>query len=117
MWPGSLFLLLDDLLQFGRHLGQRNPRDLHGAVALPPQAKIERAEFSFLVGIVLAEVAAAAFLPLDRRPRDHFAAVEEVAQIDAGVPAGVVFAMTVDADPPGTVVEAAQLDQRLLHLA
>ena len=59
---------------------------------------VERRELVALVREVLAEVAAAALLALDRRARDRLRDVEQVAQIEAGVPAGVVFAMAVDAD-------------------
>ena len=67
-----------------------------------------------LVGEVFAEVAAAALPALDRRSRDRFADVEQVPQVDAGVPAGVEFAVPVDADLRGPLVEPGELDQRLL---
>ena len=59
-----------------------------------------------LSGIVLAEVAAAALLALDRRARDRLRHVEQVAQVEARVPAGVELAVAGDADARRALVEA-----------
>src|SRR5688572_9647071 len=68
----SRFLLLDDLLQIVGHGWKRNARQLQFAFAPPPHHDVDGTKLGDLVGIVLAEVAAAAFLPLDRRSRDGF---------------------------------------------
>src|SRR4051812_43252202 len=66
--------------------------------------------------VVLTEVAAAALLALDRRPRDAFGNGQEVAQVEARVPARVVLAMADDTDARGALLELLNLRQRLPHL-
>ena len=59
---------------------------------------VERAELRDLVRVVVAEVAAAALLALDRRARDRLGHGQQVVQIERRVPAGVVLAVAGDAD-------------------
>ena len=77
---------------------------------------VERAELGHLVGIVLAEVAAAAFLPLDGRARDRLGHRQQVPQVDRRVPAGVILAVAFDADARLPLVERRDLHERVLHL-
>ena len=62
-----------------------------------------------LSGIVLAEVAAAALLALDRRARDRLGDGQQVAQVERRVPAGVVLAVAGDADARGALLAAAAM--------
>src|SRR5437868_7767053 len=99
MWLGPLgLLLLDDLLEFLRYRRNRQARDLHAAVRSPLRHDVERAEFGDLVRIILAEVSAAALFPLERRDGDRLGDVEQVADVDRRVPAGVILTVPFDTD-------------------
>ena len=78
---------------------------------------VEGAELGRLLGEVVAEVAAAALLALDRRARDGLRDGEQVAQVEAGVPAGVVLAVPGHADARRTLVERRDPGDRFAHLA
>src|SRR4051812_37693518 len=66
--------------------------------------------------VVLTEMAAAALLALDCRPRDALGDGQEVAQVKARMPARVVLAMADDTDARSALLEFLNLRQRLLHL-
>ena len=71
--------LLDDLLQLGRHLRDRR----RGSSCMPPSGPLRTTRLSLpkrrvLVREVLAEVAAAALLALERRARDRLGDREQV---------------------------------------
>ena len=69
-----------------------------------------------LARIVVAELGAAAFLALDRRPRDRFGNRQQVVQVHRRVPAGVVLAIADDLHFRGTGLELFQSFERALHL-
>ena len=54
-------------------------------------------------------MAAAALAPLERRPRDGLRDVDQIAQVEAGVPAGVELAMAGDAGAAGPFPQPVQL--------
>ena len=56
-------------------------------------------KFVSLFGIIIAEMAAAAFLAFDGRTGDGLGDRQQVVQVQRRVPAGIVFAMTVGARP------------------
>ena len=58
-------------------------------------------------------MAAAALLALDRGARDGFRYLQQVLQIDRRVPAGVILAVSLDADARAAFVEVQELVQRL----
>ena len=71
--------------------------ELHPAVgALARTTMLNLPKPASLLGIVVAEVAAAALLALERRARDGLGDRQQVVQVQRGVPAGVVLAVARD---------------------
>src|SRR5262245_22943689 len=68
--PASLHLV-HYLLPLRRHRRDRRTRDFHRAVASLANDQIEGRVVRVLVGMVVAEVSAAALAPLERRARDR----------------------------------------------
>src|SRR4029077_16085782 len=66
---------------------------------------------------VLAVVTAAALGPLERRAGDGLGDVEQVLDVDHGVPAGIVVAIAGDAGARGARTQAADRLERERHLA
>ena len=66
--------------------------------------------------MVVPEMAAAALATLDRRARDRLRHGEQVVEIEGGVPAGVVLAMSADADAARERAQPRQTFERPLHL-
>src|SRR6185295_17418712 len=116
-WSPLGLLLLDDLLQVVRHGRERDSRQLQVASAALLHHDVDRAELGHLVRVILAEVPATALLPLDRRSRDGLGYGQQVSQIERGMPAGVVLAMSADANARRPILELRDARQRVLHLA
>ena len=74
------------------------PGPLPSPVATLARDQIEGAVGLVFLGIVVAEVAAAALLPLERATRDRFRDRQQVVEVECGMPARVVLAMAADAD-------------------
>src|SRR5690348_18007738 len=66
--------------------------------------------------VIVAEMSAAAFLSLDGRARNQLRNGEQVAQIERGVPAAVVFAVSRDGHLSRSFLQRAEFVERLLHL-
>src|SRR5262249_8364936 len=112
----ALLVLLDDLLQIVGHLGKRLAPELHAPVGSLLAHQVELAGRRILVGVIVAEVRAAAFLALDRAARDGLGAGQKVPQIERRVPAGVVLAIALDADRLGALLETLDGLERAHHL-
>ena len=77
---------------------------------------IEFRRFLALIRIIVAEVSAAAFLALDGGQRDGFGNRQQVAQIERGMPAGIVFAIAVAPRRWLPFFKLREAYQRALHL-
>src|SRR6185436_18013491 len=86
-----LLVLVDDLLQLHGHLRKWYAADFHRPIGRLTHDDVDRAELRRLVRIVVAEMAAAAFFPLDRASGHGLRHGQQVAQIDRRVPARIVF--------------------------
>src|SRR5688572_16965242 len=100
----SLFLIFNYLFQLRRNLRTRDARDVDRAVGGALDHDVDGAELARLVRIILAEMAAAALLALDRRERDRLGHRQQVLHVQRRVPAGVVFAVARDAEPGGALL-------------
>ena len=89
---------------------------MHRAVARLLDDDVEGGELGGLFGVVLAEVAAPALLALDSGERDSLGHREQVPYVDRRVPAGVILAVTFDADTRRALVQLPDPDKRFLHL-
>src|SRR6185437_7342019 len=99
--PGEcspLFHLLDNGFELLRHRWNRLTRELHLAAGPFRQHEIEGSECRILVREVVAKVAATALLSLERRPRHRFRHGEQVLEVERGVPAGIVLAVSRHTD-------------------
>src|SRR5438105_5753810 len=75
----SALLLLNDLRQLGRHRRNRRTPDFHRAVGRSLRDDVEGRVLGALVRVILAKVAAAAFLALERGSGDRLRHGEKVA--------------------------------------
>src|SRR5262245_36534839 len=110
-----LLLLLDHLLQRRRHCTDRLADELHAAIGGLPNDDVEFAAGRILLGIVLAKVAAPAFLPLDGGPGDGLGDRQQILEVECRVPARIVLPITADTYLPCTRPEALDVVERLLH--
>ena len=105
------------LLQLGGHLRDRRARRRPSRRRGPLRTmKLNVPKLRVLVRVVVAEVAAAALAPLDRRARDRLRDGQQVVQVERRVPAGVVLAMAADADAARRARAAGRDLERALHL-
>src|ERR1035437_8871727 len=94
----SLFLLLDGVLEVGRHWRNGLAREFHGAIGASAHDNVEGGRRRILLRIVIAEMPAAAFLALDRRARNRLGYGQQVLQVHRRVPPRVVLPVAVGAD-------------------
>src|SRR5213594_1981620 len=112
----TLFLLLlDNLLQFGRHRRNVLPHNFHFAARTAAHDDIELAESLVLIWIIFTEMTSSAFTALECRAGDSLGNRQEIGQIQRRVPAAVVFAVALHSDFPGALSEFSDLFQRHQH--
>src|SRR6185312_7823413 len=113
-WP--LFHLLDHGFEMLRHRRNRLTRQLHLTAGSLGQYEIEASECRILVRKVIAKVAAAALLSLERRPRHRFRHGEQILEVECRVPTGIVLAVPRYADARRPAFERFDPRHRALHL-
>src|SRR5262245_21126947 len=111
-WSPLRLLLLDDVLQVVGYGWKRHSRQLQFAVRSLLDHDVHGAELGDLVGAIFTEVAAAALPAFDSRSSDRFGHGQQVAQIEGRVPAGVILAMSGDADARRPVLELPDAAER-----
>src|SRR3954470_22128036 len=92
-----LLLLLDDLLELRRHSRDRLPREPHLAVGPLSDHDVEAAPGRVLFRVIIPIVPTAAFPAFDGGAGDGLGDGEQVAQVERGVPAWIVFPVAGDA--------------------
>src|SRR4029450_515782 len=110
-------LLLNPLLELGRHV--RNRLACHRHLPVGPLANddVERAKRADFVGVVLAEVSAPAFLSLEPGERNRLRDSQQICEVERRVPSPVVFPVSGHADALGAIPQRAQDLQSLQHFA
>src|SRR5215475_8482434 len=81
-----LLHLLDDRLQMLGHRRNGFARKLQLAVGVFLHDEVARPVRRILLGIIVTEMATAAFFPCDRTPRDGFRHREQIVEIERRVP-------------------------------
>jgi len=109
--------LLDDLLQLRGNLRDRPALDAHLSARTLLRHHVHPGERRIGRGKIVAEVRAPALLPLQRRAGHRLGDGDQVAQVEGGVPAGVVGAIAVDAHARGAIAQLCQVLHGLRHLA
>src|SRR5579864_1503117 len=98
MLPSPLLHLLDNLPQVFSHGRNGLARELHFAGGAFSCDNIKLAELVVLTGKIIAEMSPTAFFSVERSQRDNFRDGQQIVQVKRRVPAGVVFAVSIDAD-------------------
>src|SRR5262245_6631976 len=113
--PDSLLHRVDHLLQLAGHVRNRHARHVHPSVATLAHDDVHPAPRRVLVGMVFAEVAAAALLALDRRACDRLRYGQQVVEIKRRVPRRVVLAVAADTDAPRAIPQRRDRLEGVLH--
>ena len=100
--------LLDDLFQFLRHARNRLAAQLHRAIRALLDDDVSPSRPRRFIREIFAEVAAAAFLAVERGAGDGLGDGEEMLEIERGVPAGIIFAVAVNGGLFGAIPEFAE---------
>src|SRR5579885_1319862 len=112
----ALLHLLDDLLQLLRHGSDWFARKLYFTIRTLSRHDVELTRFLALCREIVTKVCAAAFFSFQRCFGHDFRNRQQVPEIERGVPAGVVFAIAIDADLLAPRFQFANSFERLLHL-
>src|SRR5205814_2199417 len=92
-------VLLDDLLEVGGDWGKGLADEVHLAAGVLAEDDVELGVVVGLIGVDVAELGTPGFFAFDGGSCGGFGDGEEVAEVDGGVPAGVVLAVLVGHGP------------------
>src|SRR5690348_2889920 len=115
-WPSPSPHLLDYLLQILSHCGNDLACELHFSTGAFSYYDVEATVLLFFAGKIIAEMRSAALFPVQRGSGNDFRYGQQVVQVECGVPACIVFPVSINADPLTGSFQLSNALERLQHL-